>query len=131
MNISNNAWHMLAAVKSINENQIQSKPVVSTSVTDRTNSSIKELEAYFEQKIALTKADKQNTSNVEALRDKIRQADANSNNENSPNLPLVIKHPMGGSILTNVHVSFGTNITGELQNFNDIFQNKLKALTKS
>jgi len=126
MNISNNAWHMLAAVKSINDNQIPNNPASTASVTDRTSSSIKELEAYFEQKLAISKADKQDTSNIEELRDKIRQAAANSN-EGSPSLPLVVNHPMGGSILTNVHVSFGTNITGELQNFNDIFQSQLKS----
>jgi len=127
MNISNNAWHMLAAVKSINENQIPSNPVSSTSVTDRTSSSINELEAYFDQKLSILKADKQDTANVERLRDKIRQAAANSNDEDSPSLPLVVKHPKGGSILTNVHVSFGTNMTGELQNFNEIFQSKLES----
>jgi hypothetical protein len=127
MNISNNAWHMLAAVKSINGNQIPSNPVSNTSATDRTSSSIKELEAYFDQKLSILKADKQDTANMEGLRDKIRQAAANSNDEGSPSLPLVVKYPNGGSILTNVHVSFGTNITGELQNFNDIFQSQLKS----
>jgi len=127
MNISNNAWHILAAVKSINDNQIPSNPASTASVTDRTSSSIKELEAYFDQKLSILKADRQDTANIEGLRDKIRQAAANSNDEGSPSLPLVVNHPMGGSILTNVHVSFGTNITGELQNFNDIFQSQLKS----
>ena len=127
MHISNSAWHMLAAVKSISENKIPSNPESSSSITGNTTSSIKELEVYFEQKLAILKADKQDTSNMEGLRDKIRQAAANSNDEGSPSLPLVVKHPNGGSILTNIHVSFGTNITGELQNFNEIFQSELKS----
>lgn len=81
---------------------------------ERKTSSIEELDAYFEQKISFLEDNGHDTSNVLALRDAIREAAENKSGD-SPSLPTVKEHPYGGKYLVNMHISFGTEVKGELK----------------
>ena len=90
-----------------------------TQSVDRESSTIEELELYFSEKIASLEERGHDTANVEALRDAIREAHENKGPD-SPSLPKVIEYPQGGKGLINIHLSFGTEITGKLQDLSTV-----------
>jgi len=93
---------------SIHPSTISSLPI------ERKPSSIEDLEAYFKEKMSSLEKFGQDTSSVVGLRDAIREAAENKSGD-SPSLPTVIEHPDGGKILASVHISFGTEVKGELK----------------
>lgn len=123
MIISKQTGNMFAAMKSANGNHmspiqanasIPASASTTTAPTERTSSSIQELETYFEKKISTLEQSGHDTSNVVTLRDAIREAAQNKNGD-SPDLPVIKAHPYGGTYLGNIHLSFGTEIKGELE----------------
>ncbi len=124
MIISNQTGNMFAAMKSANGNHtsatqanasIPTSSSTTVAPTEKTSSSIEELEIYFEKKISTLEEAGHDTSNVVALRDAIREAAQNKNGD-SPDLPVIKEHPYGEAYLGNMHLSFGTEIKGELEN---------------
>jgi len=121
MHISNNLGKISATLPSVGGNPTANSAAQAAN-SKSTSSSITALEAYFEQKIAILKDADLDTASTLELRERIREA-AENNNGDSPNLPLIVEHPNGGgSILTNVHLSFGTEIKAQLTNFNQLLQ---------
>lgn len=94
------------------------KSPTASNATLNAPSSIEELELYFQEKLTQLRASGEDTSSILELREKIRSAAENRNGD-SPPLPTVLEHPYGGKVLANVHLSFGHEIKGDLQNFSD------------